>query len=70
MADPTRLPKPGEPIYQAALGLWRHRELAFPPHTRREGPDPTDYATGVWAKTVKEAEAVVNGYLSAMHKAP
>jgi hypothetical protein len=68
MNDPTRLPKPGDPMYEAALGLWRHREREFPPHTRRSSPDPLDYATGVWARTVKEAEAAVNGYLNALHK--
>lgn len=60
-------PLEGDPIFAAALALWRHRELSFPEHTRRGKPDATDYATGAWARTVKEAEAAVDGYLSAMH---
>jgi hypothetical protein len=61
------LPAPGEPIHAAALALWKHRELSYPPHTRRD-PDTMDVASGAWARCIREAEAAVNGYLSAMHK--
>lgn len=60
----SHLPKPHEPIHAAALALWRHRELSYPAHTRRE-PDSTDYASGAWARTVSEAQAVIDGYMGA-----
>jgi hypothetical protein len=35
-------------LYNAAIELWRKREMDFPPRVRRMSPDAIDMASGAW----------------------